>query len=282
MAPTLFCRVKVALHAFRFPFALRNIDNTITSQLVNVFDSGGVQKDIPNNIIPADLADIPLDIPSDDTIIESDFSCLHGQHRIAAALRCINNPTDQWWYVYIYTDLTAEDRAEIIKGAIYQGHYSDGQILKQILRGNDIWWAAFSKSKKRLAARIQRNIDLWQALQQLKDLDGLWESPNIHFGNFTNISSISGVKPQLINYLSAIHTFWNSLPAHSQDANTVNNLNLLCPQVPLDRRAILALFSNKQLFCCLSGNERDRALEVVLSSTILMIPTICSLFDNLL
>lgn len=59
MALTPFRTVRVSLHALKFPYALRKIDDQIISELVTVFHRGGVKKDIPNNIILADIADLP-------------------------------------------------------------------------------------------------------------------------------------------------------------------------------------------------------------------------------
>lgn len=116
-------------------------------------------------------------------------------------------------------------------------------------------------------------------LCDLVEYEGLWEG--LSLGNFASISSIVGHKNEIVKYLNAVKGFWSNLPQGAQDAVTVGKLELLCPMVPQDARCIKKNFQDGLIFGKVQGGEKRGTLERVLSSDVMIIPTLSSFFHSL-
>ena len=281
MDPPTFRTIKVSLSSLKFPFTLRQkIDTQIVKRIEKLFHNGIL--DQASYPIPADIRDMPssIDINTKCCITE-DISCLHGMHRVAAAKNFIVKNAEKWWYVNVYQGLTNNQREELIRGSIYQAEYPDGVILRGLLKGEDLWAGTVHSTKERVILTLKRQEDVWIALKNLVPFEGFW-ARQLDIGNLAGLSSIAGVKQELLNYINAIYSFWERLPEGSHDVETIYKLNLLCPQVPVDRIQIHEMYKSNQLFQKIDDqDQREKALQTVLSSKCVMIPTLWSLFANL-
>lgn len=115
--------VRVSLRRLAFPPEYsREIDKKNVERLKKIFNQpGGCLRLSPPNYIPAiiDQQDLDLAIESTGTTLEKllngsgqeppmlklppnySLRCLHGQHRILAALEVLK-PRDEWWTVHLY------------------------------------------------------------------------------------------------------------------------------------------------------------------------------------
>jgi hypothetical protein len=114
---------------------------------------------------------------------ESSLECLHGKHRLIAAIQYLP-PKDQWWVV----DLYLQDHNDSQLGPYFNFEYlnslniTDGEILRQILlchqecnqREVGEWMSRLSKTKRKEVKQLMGHSMFLKAFTDLLPLPGLW------------------------------------------------------------------------------------------------------------
>lgn len=121
---------------------------------------------------------------------------------------------------------------------------------------------------------LQPNIK--SELKNLIKYQGLW-TQDTALASLSSVSSLPGHEHEIIKYLKAINEFWGLLPDGAADKETVRRLNLLCPFAPQDATTIKDMFDENHLFQDIPAKDKKDALDKVLNSNFVFIPTFHSL-----
>ncbi|KAK6507825.1 hypothetical protein TWF481_006246 [Arthrobotrys musiformis] len=134
-----------------------------------------------NTISQDDRCDI-LQREAPAPIIRDPVQCIHGRHRILAAIHfCLNRPIEQrWWYVKIYSDnLSDEVQYYLANDFDFQVGRTEGEIYRRIrLQSNDstnILYTRLKATQKSQLATFWRHSDVSGTLDALLPFSGLWK-----------------------------------------------------------------------------------------------------------
>ncbi|KAH8797844.1 hypothetical protein F5884DRAFT_687640, partial [Xylogone sp. PMI_703] len=304
---------------------LRELDPRITSKLADVFRNTSQPVELtrcePHNHIETVLSVGDLDQIlevlgiSRDTLRESLMSgyypklhlsnrklvCLHGQHRLEAAVKTLNSQ-DCWWPVKLYC---FDPNSEFIQSRREQFQFetvpSDGEIYQKIRQykkqkmkdEEEDWWARLrfkskGRSKEYALERLLKVPELVSVIDELFDKYPAIGQHGLELGNWKDALALHC--DELISHYLKDHiipiwdeiTLFNPKVAQAVNIETVETLQCLAPAVSsTDRGIIIREMSNGRLFPAVTDCLLRESIKRNLLNFNRIIPSLKSLHRNL-
>ncbi|KAK5400801.1 hypothetical protein LTR06_011261, partial [Exophiala xenobiotica] len=195
---------------------------------------------------PAAVGDYPqLQVP-----VGVRLTCLHGRHRIQAALEFLP-ARDKWWIADLYlADSSSDVQRSLIEEYANETIPTDGEIYRKIRHYHfqrnygfeSRWWARLRGCRARNLKSLLSHPEIAAGFDALLDVPGLWSGmqlTTLHkmLALRTDDTPPPEIDPQqeILNYLEHIRKFWYDLledpTALSQiDDQTVRFVELRAPR----------------------------------------------------
>ncbi|KAL4772407.1 hypothetical protein BDW60DRAFT_187162, partial [Aspergillus nidulans var. acristatus] len=287
---------KIGLEHLVFQKTMRAFDQGNVDRLVRIFKLEGCLREESGNEIAAVINDAVLqDALSQSGISQQELLnasetpwlflpkdirlvCLYGKHRIHAARQALE-PGNRWWRIALYDDVlpkrsqnrlacTAPNAKEFAFGDVLRGLRLS--CLAQDNEAAGVWESKISKRGKEDMDRLARKYPaIIRSLDRLLPYRGLWSDicPTLlrRWGYIRCLTEIT-------HYLRLIDQVWSRLfpddLTYAVDPESVRSVRNLMPQdLGADCRTITQQMQNGKLFPLVTGVERERLLDRLLTSS---------------
>ncbi|KAH6704267.1 hypothetical protein BKA61DRAFT_493502 [Leptodontidium sp. MPI-SDFR-AT-0119] len=293
----------------------RGVDRKNIERLKRIFAKQGCLRLSPPNHVPAiiieqdlnvalqhsgktlkDLLHSAQDAPPKLTLPPKYMlECLHGQHRILAALEILT-PKDEWWTVDLYLS-TMGPEAQAALGEDYSNslEFADGEIYGKIRDyqrrdkpfAERRWRAYLSKSKQTGLGQLLKRGRYKDAFDALLVVRGLWLGPGFSLGNMQELLAMR-FDEEILHYLDHIFQMWSFILGGDMDLMsktdrfTVEALQLRAPQASEDDFSYLkSLFDSGKVFPRIREEEKRRSIWNNIATVAYLIPSLYTLFEDL-
>ncbi|KAK4982611.1 hypothetical protein LTR50_007666 [Elasticomyces elasticus] len=232
----------------------------------------------------------PQDIPK---LSCAKLRCLHGLHRVSAALQHLDE-NDRWWIVKLFTDdLPEPDSVKISEDYLNEQPYSDGEIFWKIRHyhqsGDDRvekkWWTRLSPTKRKDLTQLLKDERYAQAFDALLEWPGLWAP--IKLGTLHRLSTLK-CDEELLRHLAHVRSVWQGIldgvehSPHSVDSRTVSAVQALAPShSSSDKASIEDAISEGSIFAGVRDEDLRSRVFRNFCSVPGLVPSLHTFFENL-
>ncbi|KAF3231906.1 hypothetical protein TWF192_005758 [Orbilia oligospora] len=228
-------------------------------------------------------------------IIRTPVTCIHGRHRILAAVRfCLSRPPQQhWWYVKIYSaNLSEEGQYYLANDFDFQIGDTEGEIYRRLRLAGSSDIASFLLNRFKITQRSQlatfwRHPDVTGALDSLLPFTGLWKE-GFSVSKLQRICSLKCDK-EVCRYLMHLRRVWSYVLLDREelfgclDAATVSELQLRVPGFSLaDANFVDNRMADMSLFPAIETQAVRQEILRRLKLVKVLIPSLSSFFHYLI